>query len=242
MPNIKVGYTDNKLFEDKDVLVQPMKDFAPEWYKNINTNQYDDTFIFKKRSKVKTVKSCPSFVEIFTEGVVILAHQDFLFKYEKESGHWEWETPLQVDNEFAFMQVEDHGDIQMVDWLPPAANVQHILKFNMPFQIFTDKGYSSRQLPMPYYFNPDWHVSYGTIQTDNIHEVNLQINITTADKEIFIKKGEPLCVYVPFKREKTVLENFDIYDNKYSKFLKAARRSRYINKSKFRFAYKDIYE
>lgn len=240
MSIIKIGFTDNRLWEDKEAHPQPMKNFAPEWYKNLNTNIKDTNAIFDRMSKAKTAKTCPSFMDIFKEGIVLIAHQDFIFRYDKKDNHYVWETATQVENEFCRYAVESHGNAQFVDHLPTASNIEFVLKFNMPYCLYTDKGYSSRQMPMPYYFNPDWHVSYGTLATDTIHEVNLQINITTADKDIIIKKGEPLCVYIPFKREEHKLETFNLYDKKYEKYLKLSRKSRYINRSKFRFGYKDL--
>jgi hypothetical protein len=242
MVTITFGCTDDYVFTDKSIHPQPMRNFAPEWYKNIPTNlpNPDEQFAYLS-NRARTVKTCPSFIDVFKEGVVLLSVQDVLLKYISDIDEYAWQVPYTISNEISNNNMfENHGNTQYVNHLPKAANIKHVVKYNLPFTVHTPKGYSVRQLPMPYYFNPDWHMSYGILDSDNIHEINLQINITSADKEILIRKGEPLGVYVPFKREEHKLKVVRLHDNK--KLLSKARYSRYITRARFKKAYKDLYK
>ena len=42
----------------------------------------------------------------------------------------------------------------------------------------------------------------GIIDTDIYHDINVQMAYSGNEEEIFIKRGTPLCVYIPFKRTK----------------------------------------
>ena len=239
MSKITVGFLDNYCFNDSSIHPKPMKEYAPEWYKNIKTNDTMPHEYFEYKSKVKTIKSCPSFVDVMKEGYVLLAHCDMILDYNSETEEHSWAIAYTWKNEISFDKpIETHGNQQMVNFLPAASNIKHVFKLNMPYVIKTEKGYSCRQIPMPYYFNPDWHISYGVLETDKVHEVNLQINFTTDKKQIVIKKGTPMCVYIPFKRDDYSLEVIDLYENK--KLLNEIRGSKHKITSRFRKGYLDV--
>ena len=63
---------------------------------------------------------------------------------------------------------------------------------------------------------PGFNFDYlpGLFDTDKIHEVNLQLIITSSDKEILIKQGTPLAIYIPFKRQSYQLNIVDMNKNK----------------------------
>lgn len=209
MTKIKFVTVSDMLFYEKDLLPQPMSDFVPSWFKNIKT--YENDSHHKISSKVKTVKTCPSFVDVFQEGYVIPAPVDYVFKVKSEDD-WSWELPLGFERENKMVDVSIHDDIQMVNHLPKNSKIKKVFKLNLPIRVITPKGYSCRQVPMPYSFNDDWELSYGVIKTDVIHELNLQINIMT-NNEVLIEQGTPLGVYIPFKREKFNLKVTKIDDD-----------------------------
>jgi len=187
------------LLEIPSLLPEPMKTFAPEWWKKMPIRMdipFDDGYVPYKKSNFKSARQCPSFVEVFKEGYVIKAASDMWFFYDDESKRWRHELPTSGN----FQMIETHANEQFVDYLPEQSDIKFVFKYTTPYLIFTDKGYSTRQIPMPYDFNKDWHVSYGVYKTDKLHEVNIHINFTSEDKEILIKQGTPLCVHIPYKR------------------------------------------
>lgn len=57
------------------------------------------------------------------------------------------------------------------------------------------------QLPMFYEFDCDFSVFPGIVDTDQYHQINLQVLYHGNGEEIFIKRGTPLAQFIPFKRE-----------------------------------------
>lgn len=218
MKKIYFAVTDERLLLAEDVHPEPMSSFAPKWYRDIPGNvKTKSDFGFKLLNKARTVKTCPSFVDVFQEGYVIKAPMDYVFKVQ-ENGDWMWKTSYFFHNEFTEeIQVEIHEDEQYIDHLPKESNIKKIFKMVLPLNIHVPKGYSIRQIPMPFYFNPDWHVTYGVMRADRILQINLQLNFTSDKEEILIKKGEPLCVYIPFKREKFI---YKVVSRHYKKIFK----------------------
>jgi hypothetical protein len=172
-----------------EVHIKKTKDILPEWFKNIPV--YDNP---KARpfDRIKTVKTCPSFSEIFNEGFVMVSPTDIYINV-KDDGTYFWQTP----NEH--IALEPHTTEQYFKYAN-VPNAKFILKLVSSWFCFTPKGYSLRQLPMFYEDNPDFYVPYGTIKTDQSHEINPQLIFTNKKKEIIIKQGQPLATYIPFKR------------------------------------------
>ena len=203
MKTIYFTVTDDRLLTTPELWPESMSNHTPRWFKKISANVPTlGNYGFKILNRARTVKTCPSFVDVFQEGYVIKAPQDYLFKVQAD-GTWMWKSPVVFKNEFAEdIQAEIHEDEQYLDHLPPGHNIKKIFKIVLPWNIHVPKGYSIRQIPMPFDFNEDWHVSYGVMKADRILQINLQLNFTSDKEEILIKQGTPLCVYIPFKREK----------------------------------------
>ena len=204
--------TDNKyLLDFPELHPQPARNFLPKWYKDLPVNARGgeglNKYVPKKINLSRTVKTCPSFMEVFNEGYVFVAPCDIWIRVE-DNGEWEWKT-ASVGFELA-----EHGNFQMVDSLPNKP-IKQILKLVNPWHIFTPKGYSCRQLPMMHHYNPDWYIPYGVLKTDVHYEAHQQICVTSKDNEILIKRGEPLNYIVPYKREKFSMEVVDGTEGKY---------------------------
>lgn len=210
--------TDNKyLLDFPELYPQPARNFIPQWYKDIpvNFNNTRFNYIPKKIPVGRTVKTCPSFMEVFNEGFVMVAPCDIWIRVE-DNGEWEWKTSSHG------FELQEHGNFQMVDALP-GKPIKQILKLINPWHIFTPKGYSTRQLPMMHHYNPDWYVPYGVLKADVHHEAHQQICYTSDENEIVIKRGEPLNYIVPFKREKFVMKVDDANKPKYMDRIQSAK-------------------
>jgi hypothetical protein len=241
MKKIQFVIKDKHYLANKDIHPKPMSDYVPEWYKDMQPYKPKSKSLLDIINIKNNVKSCPSFVEIFKEGFAILAPCDILLSYNHKTKEWFWKTPLLYE-QFEFLSgtkfVDIHNNNQMLNHVPNNNLYKLIFKINLPMKIITPNGYSVRQIPMPYNFNNDWEAMYGVFRSDKIHEVNIQIGYKTHKEEILIKRGEPLCVYIPFKREKFKLDIVDynkrqpnillINENKmYSSFFKRTKNIDY---------------
>lgn len=213
MNEITFAFTDDWLYEDETIHPKHISKVIPEWYKS-TPNNISSQNTFKYLSKKRTVKSCSSFINVFNNGYIVFSPCDIILKYSKDQNIYNWETSYAWRTMFPDQEnISFHDNSQMIDYLPKKAEDQFVFKINLPLTIFTNKDYKTIQQSVPYSYNNDWYVPYGIFDTDKIHELNLQIIITTNEKEILIKKGTPLAHYMPIKKEKTVLKVVQINKN-----------------------------
>lgn len=198
-----IGY--NKTMEEKieffctaegletiqECLPKPSKAYIPEWFKNIPANVD------------ATVRKCPSFPDYFSQGYIIPMWQDVIVRYTQGIDQWgvrAYEIGDQpVTNAFSI-----HGNEQMINYVSPWLNgvkANFVFKFNSPWRIITPPGWSVLQLPLFYHFNDKFSVLPGVIDSDIAHEINMQVLYHTDDEEVFIERGTPMAMYIPFKRE-----------------------------------------
>lgn len=217
-----VGFRDIKEFQP-----QPARNFIPKWFKDMPIDvPYFSTD--KLIPNTRTVRLCPSFTDIFTEGFVLPAPCDIWMKVDKDDVEkWSWKLP---NDKFS---MEMHTRIQYSAQVPHTP-VKQIFKLNYPWRLIVPKGYSVRQVPLIYDYNPDWHVAYGTYHADVVNEINLQILFTSDKEEILIKAGEPLCYYIPYKREELEM----VIDNDYEKYKPKIEESMFRALAKFKNAYR----
>jgi hypothetical protein len=185
---------------------KPAKHFIPEWFKSIPS------------STQNTVKHCPSFPDYFSMGYILPMWTDMTLKFNKEADQFNWSTPS--DN----FGIDTHGINQFIQYVTPSFNGiegQFVFKPKSPWKIITQKGWSVLQLPLFYHFNKEWSVLPGVIDTDIIHESHQQILYHGNGEEIKIKRGTPLVLYVPFKRESIDSDIRFINDNDKKIFTKS---------------------
>jgi len=233
LSKIHIGFTDENIFNDKSTHPKLIRNNKPNWFINIKKNLYTETPFGKQ--KIKNVKSCHSFVDMFNNGVVVYAPTDIKLFVDQEKGLRHFELPYNSNTYF----ITDHANEQFINHLPKNSRYKYIFKIVLPLAIFTDKGFSSYQYQYPYSLNNDFEVLFGQFETDKIHETNLQIAYTSNKKEIIIKKGTPLAVYVPFRRSKLQLKIFNLNKNK--KYKNIYNRQNFKLNSKFDNYYKDLF-
>jgi hypothetical protein len=165
---------------------KPAKNFIPHWFKDIPSGAPE------------TVKNCPSFPDYFSMGYVLPMWTDIRLKFNKETSEYNWQTPSSL------FTVDIHSIDQFVQYVSPSfsgVDGDFIFKTNSPWKIITPKGWSVLQLPLFYHFNKEWSVMPGVIDTDVMHDMNQQILYHGNGSEIEIKRGTPLVLYIPFKRD-----------------------------------------
>ena len=167
---------------------------------------YANTEYFSSIRKTKTAKTCPSFAHYFSKGLVIPAWCDMTITLNEETQEFYIATGSSI---LAPYVIDLHPKTQFLDYAdysPFNIKTTAIFKLICPWQIITPKGWSVLQLPMFYENNREWSIMPGIIDTDVHHELNQQLAYTGNLKEIYIAKGEPLVVYMPFKRSKETYE------------------------------------
>jgi hypothetical protein len=167
----------------------PMKECIPDWFKNMPKDVPGAEMLHPG-----TAKRCPSFIDFFNQGYVIKLWCDLYVDID-DSGNFKIKVP---ENSYLF---ETHPNDQFLNYIPDKKTYSLIIKGVCPWRIETPPGYSVLQLPIFYDFNKDFTVLPGTIWTDIHHEINQQIAFYKPG-EYLIKRGTPLAVYIPFKREK----------------------------------------
>jgi len=188
-PTVKVWSTVPGL--EEIVPPVPAIDCIPDWFKTMPKDVGNEMH-------PGTAKRCPAFVDYFSQGFVIKLWCDVAITIREDKSYSLF-TPEDV------FQFKNHGDEQFLDHIPDRGGMSMVLKAVCPWKVMTPPGYSIMQLPMLYNYNADFTVLPGTIWTDIHHDVNQQIAFHRTG-DFFLKRGTPLALYIPFKREKMELE------------------------------------
>lgn len=179
---------------EKVCPIIPAKDAPlPSYWKDIPRTKSSDLF------DKGTAKACPALPDFWELGYVVPLWSDTLLKFERNEQGGVSYTAKCSDGRFNFTH---HGDDQFRDFLPARVqgSVQMVLKANCPWRVKTPDGYSMIQLPMSYHYDPVFEVLSGVIWTDIHHEINQQMVIKECG-EFLLRRGHPLAMYVPYRRE-----------------------------------------
>lgn len=190
-----------------ECLPKPSSQFIPDWWRESEYKKFDATLnnIF-----AGNFKTCPSFVDYFTNGFMIPMWTDTIIKYDSDTDRYMWRTSSEL------FSIDAHNNSQYID------DVNHkflgkkgyfVFKFPAPWKIITPKGYSTLQLPATYHFNEEFSAMPGVRDSDIYHNLNIQIIIHSDKKEIFIPRGTPLAHFFPFKRTKETIKVLEYKDS-----------------------------
>jgi hypothetical protein len=178
------------LLEIEECLPRPAKYFIPEWWKNIPA---------AKHPLDSTVRECPGLPDFFSQGYVIPMWADSYLRYNKESDIWNIVSSEVIGG----FEVHPHAqflDHTVAKMYGTKANI--VFKTKSPWNVITSPGYSVFQMPLFYHFNGDYSILPGVVDTDIHHQMNQQVVHHSDKEEIFIKRGDPFVLYIPFKRTK----------------------------------------
>lgn len=193
----------------------------PTWFKNMPKSVEGDN------GRTETAKQCPAYIDYFSEGYVLKMWCDLRLTINQDGSYFYKSSA----KEFEF---SNHGRRQFTDHLPNPNTYSMILKAISPWYIKTSPGWSVMQLPMFYHYNTDFTVLPGSWWSDIHHECSQQMAFYRYG-EFFIKKGTPLCMFFPFKRNsidfKVSKLTTELYDT--------ARSSYFWWAGKFKGGYKE---
>lgn len=182
----------------------------PTWWKNMPKQE--------PWPNLQTVKVCPGIPDFFKIGYILPMWADTSLYHNPEDGRWAWNTG-RPDYDTIF-SANVHPDEQFIDHANPhlqGVGGSKVFKLDCPWRIFTPKGYSVLQLPLFYHYNNDFSVLPGVINTDTHHYINQQVMYHGNGKNVVIKRGTPLVMYIPFKRDDTSLDMLVRYQNEVDK-------------------------
>ena len=177
------------LEEIEECRPKPAKYYMPSWFKDIPAFYEEGA----------TARHCPAFPDFFSNGYILPMWVDCILSYDKDNDTWSWKT---ASDQFTF---DAHNNKQFLDYTKiqfSGVDGQFVFKAVSPWRIVTPPGWSVLQLPLFYHFNKEWSVLPGTIDTD-IHSFTNQQILYHGDgkKEIKINRGDPLVLYLPYKRD-----------------------------------------
>ena len=172
----------------EELVPRRMTQFIPDWWKS---SEY----------KEGSVRTCPSFPDIFSSSYVVPMWCDT--KIERKNNNIIWKTP---SNTFSWGY---HLPEQFMQYAPShiQKKVCAVLKASCPWKLKTPSGYSVYEMNPFWHFNQNFEVIPGIMHTDYMHAINQQIFIYLEDGQSFtIERGAPFAVYFPFERKTLSLE------------------------------------
>lgn len=210
--------------------IVPAREFIPDWWKKVPAHDmgcpgepldekfHDQKYLISGPSRVcpgevteddksrttGTVKLCPAVHDWFSMGYVLPMWCDLeltFFEDDKlgKSGPKPYDFRPSNDG-FKGGAVDN---ITYIHWLPKEVQERQAVGFmnlESPWRMSTPPGISVFQFPMYYHFNPHFEVPPGPVWTDEYALVNPQIIVKHYGK-FMIKKGTPLCVFIPYGRD-----------------------------------------
>lgn len=207
-PIISFVATMEGMLEVEEILPKKQTSFLPYWWRSIPKYNAND-------GNKPTVKSCPSFTDYFSQGFVLPAWADMELYYKKENNAWSGKIATGNDHENQYF-LENHPNSQFLDYVDASYMGKEagvILKAVAPWRLITRPGWSVMQVPLFYHFDNQFAALPGIIDTDIEHEINLQMMLLNQDKDktISIKRGQPLALFIPYKRsDLPTIDDLDI--------------------------------
>ena len=206
------------------VPIEPGAKAMPGWWRQTPATMPG----FDPRLNTGTAKICPAFPDFFAAGYIVPMWCDVLFDYN----HGEPRARTSAPDLFS---VSFHPPQQFLDHAPPTAreSIVAVMKLHCPWYVRTSPGYSVLQLPVLYEFDRRVTTMMGSIRSDTHHEMNQQLMVHERGSFV-LKRGTPIAMYVPYKRERYALEVKEATEE----FTRAMQKSQLNIMTKFRRGYR----
>ena len=233
---IKTKYiaTTEEYFEAKPYLPQPISKHIPEWWRKMKSLSHQDSIDILWNKRTINIKSRPSFIDIYKEGIVLLSPCDIRISYDEVDDIWTWRSPIDIFPNEPTELVTFHADDQMKTFLPPTSKTRVVFKINLPLLVEVPKGYKIRMIPVPFQYNKDFKTIEGIFNPHFQPQVNILFEYISNENEILIKQGTPLAVHIPYKKEEYAIET-EMYNEKKHRNLRYGNSL--LNKGRFHSSY-----
>ena len=191
----------------------PIKKVVPNWYKELTK------YIYSSKILHGTVKQCQPVLDSVTMGYAILSPVDFMFIKTTDPKEKTFqldvipsirniETSAADDDGMNKMNVgiTDHANEQISKSMVYPNEIPMALKFLNPWMIKTPPGYSCLFTSPFNTEKKDFRIVTGIVDTDTHGScINFPFFLTDWDsskgQKKMLKKGEPICLVFPFKRD-----------------------------------------
>ena len=202
-PNDILFFTQFKELEETLPPV-PASEFWPEWFQQQKPKNDHDQHAWA------TVRSCPGILDMLNMGYIIPLWCDYkLTKVKLTVGEEiQFQTPQNLNqNGRPLFSAATHPHEQIDNYPFKENQWKGSLKFQMPWEIKTDPGYSCLITAPFYHRQHNLEVLTGSVDTDYYHEMHVNTFFDSkVDEEILFERGTPLCQIIPYKREEYKME------------------------------------
>ncbi len=195
----------------------PASEFWPEWFRKQQPKRDHDQHSWS------TVKSCPGIMDILNMGYIIPLWCDYKVTKVRAPdmrGDINPETASSQPEQLMIITPQNLNQggrplfsaathpHEQIDNYPFKENQwKGSLKFQMPWEIKTDPGYSCLITAPFYHRQHNLEVLTGSVDTDYYHEMHVNTFFESkVDEEILFERGTPLCQIIPYKREEYKME------------------------------------
>jgi hypothetical protein len=201
----------------------PAKKMIPEWFKNLDLTTIEGH---------GTAKQCPPMIDFFTSGYYIRSVGNFHFKREVVND----EEDITISGDFFADQSEssEYGGqtysmpllgLQVHDQIPVVINgiKKSFWKFYEFWVVHTPPGYSCLFLPPTFFYQP-FEIVPAIVDTDDDFCVPQSFPTMCSARgnetiEWDVKKGDPIVLVIPFKRDDWKHTNMDIDHSRRKKMI-----------------------
>lgn len=223
---------------DNDVALnhfkpEPIKNSIPNWYAELNVHHERSWKTAKEfvtrglhQSLVGggnfTAKACMPLLDYMTSGYLIRTFSDVSFSVESENGSqnfWYVSPNAHQVNGHTNAQLPNIGDGIKRDYI----------KFNNPWIIRTEPGYSCLFYQPEYFFERRFRLFPGIVDTDTYDSPVNFPGILTANGNFVVDAGTPLMCVFPFKRTEFIAK------------IEKEKRTEPLTKSLLRGGYKKFF-
>lgn len=186
----------------------PASKMIPDWYKDTPV-EVDEVKPYTD-PHTPTVKRCVPVLDYLTTGYIIRATYEVQIKQLIDDKFF---------NDFDFRCRHTDQYLGKHPWYQAQVKIEnkknHYLKLNQPWHIETPPGYSCMFFQPHYFFNENYSIFPGVVDTDK-HSEPVGLVGLVHKKEFTINPGDPLVVVFPFKRNDWE-SNIEFRDNEWQK-------------------------
>lgn len=177
----------------------PAKKQIPDWFKKMK-NYIDPV----KNYRSPTVKKCMPFLDSLTSGYVIKNTVEVVFWWDKDDLLWDFPRIDLNTLKRLNMGIETHDAYQISKSSFREYEIPVPFKYINPWNIQTPKNYSCLFTNLLNRENDSIRILDGIVETDNYDsQVNFPFFLKSfpKDKTFILKKGSPIALVFPFKRD-----------------------------------------
>jgi len=205
-PTIKFVSVISGLDKIKELHPKPANKVLPQWWKDMPQVTHLGNL---------SIKRCPGISDILKQGYILPMWANVDVNLDPDGAGVDFDIGA---HNIGFLPWAVHPNEQLLDYTDidiRGRKVTHTVKIVNPWRIITPPGYSTMVLPLTYEFNPDFTIMPGIFDTDIFHGTNMPMLVHSDNQRFSIKMGDPIAMYVPFKRIKSKLEIYGTDTNEF---------------------------